>query len=193
MRGIGCLLFLALFALLLAEGWIAAQAATLFGRVMGFGGPDYLSALLLIAALSVVGWVLMRRRMAALPMALMGGGDFGRLAVGVVGCFLLVFPGLLTGLIGLCLQIPLAQRLFARSAGTILGTVIRQAAARMGKQMPGNFPGGGFPGGGFPGGGFPGAGGFPGGPGGPGGGRPLQPDQRKRGGRTYEVENENRK
>jgi len=112
---------------------------------------------------------------------MMGGGDFGHQAVAIVGSVFLLFPGFITGAIGLLLQLRFIQGFFGKAAGTVVAAVIRQVAQRMGKgKMPGA---GGFPGG-FPGGmpgGFPGAGQQ----------KPsLKADQKQRGKRTFDVKSD---
>jgi UPF0716 family protein affecting phage T7 exclusion len=97
-------------------------------------------------------------------------GTLGQRAVGLFGAFLLAFPGFISAGIGLLMQLPPVQRLFAGVAGRTLQRVSRRAAEQMAARGGGGFPGGGMPGG-FPGGGFPGAG-FP-----PGRPPKLKPDQ----------------
>jgi UPF0716 family protein affecting phage T7 exclusion len=174
MKRLGCLLLLAIVAALLVEGWVVGQVAWLLGQALDYppSASEYFGALLLMVVWMFIGWRLLRRRMARIPLVMMRGGDFGREAVGVAGCAMMVFPGFISGVFGLLLQLPPVQALFGRAAGTVLAAMIRQAAARMGAgaAMPKGFPGG-----------FPGM---------PAAAAPLKPDQQQRGKRVFDVKNE---
>jgi UPF0716 family protein affecting phage T7 exclusion len=69
-------------------------------------------------------------------------GNLGRRMVALIGAVLLVFPGLVTGVIGLLLQLPFMQALFAKSASKLGAVVMRTAMSKaMGmKSFPGGNP-----------------------------------------------------
>ncbi len=178
MKKLGCLFFIVILAVLAVEGWVLTLVADWWRPG---ADSEYFGAILVLIGLSIFGVTLVRKKAASIMPSVMAG-DFGGAAVGLLGGILIIIPGFITGAIGLLAQLPPVQKMFAKTAGTIMGAVIRQMVGRMGGQMPGM--GAGMPGG-FPGG-FPGM---------PTGG--LTPDEsipkphkKVKGGRTFDVRKE---
>ena len=171
MGKIGCAAAVVLLGMLGLEVWVYLLVSRLVVH-------DYFVPLVVIGVMSIIGVAMIRRTIAQIPMALLGGGG-GRLMVRMMAGALLVFPGLLTDALGLLLLLPGVNRLFSTLGNKILAAVIKRSMAAMMKGGAGGA-GGGFAAfgqlGGFPGakgGGFPGFPGFPA----PGGQAPrLSPD-----------------
>ena len=151
---LGCLALIIAVLVVAIEGAAFYYIAGWFGLA---GRPDWFAAALGMVTLSIVGFVLVKWRAKALPQALMSG-ELGPAAAGVLGGILMLIPGFVTGFCGALLQLPPVQKVFGKTAATVIQVLIRNAMSRMGGGgFPGGFPGaggkGGFPGGSF--GGFP--------------------------------------
>jgi UPF0716 family protein affecting phage T7 exclusion len=176
MGRIGCLGVLLVLALLSLEVYVYLVVSHRIG--------DYLIPIIVMIVLGFVGFRLVRKSVAILPMTLLTGGS-GRLLVRIIAGGLLIFPGLVTDALGLLLLIPGVSHLFSKLGDKILASVLKRSMGKMFAGQAGGFGAfGGMAGmGGF--GGFPppGGGGGPGIPGFPGfGGQPqtpkLTPDER---------------
>jgi UPF0716 family protein affecting phage T7 exclusion len=175
MQKFGCLL------LLMVLGWMCLELYVVLELVLRF--EDAVLPIAAVVALSIIGWKLVqfhKNRM----MVSFAQGQAGSRIIGMLGAVLIVIPGFISGFIGLLLQIPFIQRLFASLGNKIMASMMKRF-------MGGGFPGAGFPGAGFPGG-FPGGmpkGGFPGFP-----GMMQRPDERismpKAAPKTYDVKPE---
>lgn len=149
---LGCVFVLLVIAALTVEVYVMLVVSDATNEPFG--------TLLAVLVMMFAGWRLLRWHAARLPQGMMDG-TLGRRAVGLFGAVLLAFPGFVSSGVGLLLQLPPLQRLFAGVAGRTVQRLSRRAAEQMaarGGGHPGGMPGGfgGFPGGGFPGGGFPG-------------------------------------
>jgi len=151
MGKIGCAAALFLLGLLGLEVWVYLLVSRLC--------HDYFVPLVAIGVMSGFGVVLIRRAFSQIPMALLSGGG-GRLVVRMIAGALLVFPGLLTDVLGLLLLMPGVNGLFSTLGNKILASLIKRS---MGAMMKGGPGGGGFAA-------FGQLGGFPGFPGFPSGG-----------------------
>ncbi len=135
MRKLGCLGVLLAIGVLAGELWVFLE----IGRRV----DDYVLIGILAFAMSYAGVRLTIFHATRLPLEMMTGNIGGRF-VALIGGVLLAFPGLCTGVIGLLLQIPLVQRLFARPAGTIATGLVSHALRNaMGgtNKFAGMFPG----------------------------------------------------
>ncbi len=185
-RGLGCLLLLAVIAVIGVEVIVFYEASRWLNRTFesAIGSGGWLICLIWTIAALMVGIRLGRYHVSRIMVGMLNG-TAGRHLVGLIGAVLLGLPGLLTDIPGILLLLPPIQIWLGRLGAKVMASVVKRT---MGKMMGGGFPGmaGGFPGmgGGFPGmgaGGFPGR--FP-------GMQPMKPDDRTRfpkPGKTYDT------
>ncbi len=189
MKLFGCLFVLiALAGYGVVEWWLAPRlVADWLGRWSALrdqvGHPLLLSYLGMIAT-TIIGVVLAKRQIAALPHELAGafmgvpGANLGRRVVTLAGAVLLAIPGYATDVLGLLLILPPMPWLLGKAGAAIGMAVVRVSM----KRMMGGGGGGPFAGGmaGFAG--FP----FPK----PDGSMPFPRPGAGRPGRTYDVQPE---
>ena len=129
MKAFGCLFLLGFLFFLAAEIWVYILVSDALGG-------DYLIVGLLIVAMSFFGYKLMRWQAAKMPVALMQN-RMGQQGVAVFGAMMIAFPGLISGGLGVLLQLPPIQNIFSSLAAKVVALMVKLAAERMGGQMPG--------------------------------------------------------
>ena len=139
----GCLAILLVIAALSVELWVVLL-------VIGWS-KDPFASVAGVFVTSVIGVVLIRRHVAALPKSMIDG-TIGRHLIGILGGILLAFPGYVSDVPGLLLSLPPVQMLLGRLGAAIASSVAKRTMHGMfrgmgGGAMPGGFPGGGMPGG----------------------------------------------
>ena len=154
MRALGCLFLLFVLAVMTGEVFLIIW---LGGVAEPIGGM--LTIIILTVALSFIGFKLAKYRGKQIPQAMLSG-QIGKAAGGMVGAILMTIPGLVTGAIGLLLQLPPIQAMLSGIMHKVFLAFTASAMKKMGS-MGGK-------------GGMGGMGGFPGGaPGGAGGANPF--------------------
>jgi UPF0716 family protein affecting phage T7 exclusion len=164
MKRIGCLGVLILIGVFCLELYLYL--------VIGQRFNEFLVPLMVMVAMGVAGFQVVRYHVARLPTAMLGGRG-GRHIVGLVAGGLLIFPGLGTDALGLLMLVPGIYHLLGRVGDVVAMSLARHGMRRM---FGANFGGmGGAAGAGFP---------FPG----------MRPDDRaafpRRGPKTYDAQAE---
>lgn len=171
MRALGCLFFIGLLSFIALEVYVYIVVSEACDQ-------EYFGFALLIIASSFFGFKLMRYQASRMPHMLLQN-RMGQQGVAIFGAGMIFFPGLVSTVFGLLLQLPPMQHAFANLSAKIVAALIKIAAERMGNKMPGGM------------GPMAGMGGMgPGmGPMGPGGQAPpgMRPDQQMKGGKVYDT------
>ncbi|MBA2479924.1 MAG: FxsA family protein [Planctomycetes bacterium] len=141
MKRLGCLGILILIGIFCLELYLYLVIGHYFGN-------EYLLPLIVMVAMGVAGFQVVRYHLTRLPKAMLGGRG-GRHIVGLVAGGLLIFPGLGTDALGLLMLVPGIYHLLGRVGDVIAISLARQGMRKMfGAQLGGAF-GGAFGGGGF--------------------------------------------